>query len=329
MVRIDPNGQRGSYVYVTSETPWGYIKKLAVVDLSLARELLGSWQRSSGGYGSFGGNTGVTGYAGSVYIIDETIKRVIKMDLGLTAGTVLIVNGVGNSAMNYPHQVATNGTFMFIINEQAGGGKIMKYNMAGSFISKVNVGNTNQLPFCISALSGYVYIALYDTITPDNAWEKYAVSDLVKRVKIGVSNPAYGVGIDTTHIYVAEAGPAAIEKYTLGSGNITGAGLTVTTGSFESVVAAVARLHGTVKIDKFIGTFRRLIQAGSASPGSAGYITFGKPFAAPPSGVLTQKDAWAPSIAYGPRIKRVAAGSMQAMGSPAGYAWWQAMGSAF
>jgi len=77
------------------------------------------------------------------------------------------------------------------------------------------------------------------------------------------------------------------------------------------------------------GTPKKLVQGGSAKPGSAGYIIFGRAFAAAPSAVLTEKDAWAPSVAYGPRIKRIAAGSMQAMGSPLGYAWWQAVGSAF
>lgn len=88
-------------------------------------------------------------------------------------------------------------------------------------------------------------------------------------------------------------------------------------------------LAGTAKLNKIQGSYKKLVQGGSAKPGSAGYITFGRAFAAAPSAVLTQKDAWVPSVAKGPRIKQVAAGSMMAFGSPGGYMWWQATGSAF
>jgi hypothetical protein len=94
-------------------------------------------------------------------------------------------------------------------------------------------------------------------------------------------------------------------------------------------VAHGLAVQGTAQMNKFQGSYKKLVQGGSAKPGSAGYITFGRAFAAPPSAVLTQKDAWAPSIAYGPRIKSIKAGSMQALGSPGGYVWWQAAGSAF
>lgn len=383
---LNAAGQRGSYIYAVHKNNvdgvWMGMKKIRTSDMGLQRELRGSWPRGGGNYGSFlmgasGWFNGIAVREGSVYAADY--NRVYKFDRGLTIGTVLI-SPAKLGVNSHPDGLTTNGTNIFLTTGwTSDSNSVRRYDMLGSMIEQYT--GIQNWPWNIVWDKGYLHVANANNAGLQKV-EKYQIAPLQKVMEFVTRQPTFGIDADGSWYWLSEvswAGGATafIEQWTKGAGNITGAGLIVTAGSFETVVGHLGRFHGTVTVDKagsfgnevragtfraskgsfitvaakgtvrstsgsfklavigtvrasqIMGTYKKLVQGGSAKPGSAGYIIFGRAFAAAPSAVLTQKDAWAPSIAYGPRIKSIAVGSMQAMGSPAGYAWWQAAGSAF
>jgi len=68
---------------------------------------------------------------------------------------------------------------------------------------------------------------------------------------------------------------------------------------------------------------------GSKAPptGGSAYITFSRPFAASPTPSLTKKSAYSEAT-YQTRVPRIRPGSMWFYGSPAGYVYYRAIGSA-
>jgi len=306
---LTATGERGSYIYCAYENsgdPYPYqqgISKIRASDMTLTAQLKGTWPRGGGNYGTFLGNSkfyGIAIHGGSVYAADY--NRVYKFDRGLTLGTVLISPTALGA--NYPTGLTTNGTNIFVsFGYQSAQNSIRRHDMLGSEIERIT--GLQNWPQNMAWSKGYLHLANANNVGLQRV-EKYTIGPLAKVMDFPTRQAAFGLDADGSWYWVAEvswAGGATryIEQFTMGQGNITGAGLVVTAGSFETIVGHSGRFHGTVTVDK-AGSFGKEIRAGTfrASKGSFIYVAGGSAYFNRAKGTFQAIDMRGTTRAYGP-----------------------------
>jgi hypothetical protein len=291
-----------------------------------------------------------------VQFADLAVLGTGRVTKGLILGTVkypggkkLIVEGTAqiNSGsfvrVRAGSVISTKGSFEDV--RVTGTATLRRPVLGSSYISRLGIGTaaksqglTIRGPTGADAVRVYIGTETYTRIQSDGNLLIGRAAEIQNVMSIGgtasILGGAYGLRLapgQAITVGTLSNGAQFADLTVLGTGRVT-KGLILGTvkypGGKQLIVEGSAQINSAY-IRRITGTYKTLVQGGSAKPGSAGYITFGRAFAAAPSAVLTQKTAWVPSVAYGPRIKKILAGSMQCMGSPLGYAWWQAVGSAF
>ena len=263
---LNAAGERGSYIFAVhdnyvDDTYYG-IKKIRTSDMGLQAELRGSWPRGGGNYGSFllGRMQGVSVHGGSVYIAD--INRVYKFNSGLTLGTVLIPpEKFGTETNGYLPEIyglTTNGTNIFLTSQAYPNiNRIRKYDMLGSEIERSS--SIQNYPEALVWNKGYIHVAN----SGQYRVEKWQPTPLSKIMQFTVTQVPYSLDADGSWYWVGEvwAPDRRIEQWTMGAGNITGAGLVVTGGSFTSIVTNSLKAYGSISARQ--GSFHGRVKAGT------------------------------------------------------------------
>ncbi len=278
---LNAAGERGSYIYAVHKNNidgvWMGMKKIRTSDMGLQRELRGSWPRGGGNYGSFlmgasGWFNGIAVREGSVYAADY--NRVYKFDRGLTIGTVLI-SPAKLGVNSHPDGLTTNGTNIFLTTGYTSdSNSVRRYDMLGSMIEQYT--GIQNWPWNIVWDKGYLHVANANNLGLQKV-EKYQIAPLQKVMEFTTRQPTFGIDADGSWYWLSEVSwgggaTAFVEQWTKGAGNITGAGLIVTAGSFETVVGHLGRFHGTMTVDK-AGSFGNEVRAGTFRAGKGSFIT--------------------------------------------------------
>jgi hypothetical protein len=111
---------------------------------------------------------------------------------------------------------------------------------------------------------------------------------------------------------------AKLVSHTIGSAQI---------GSILPTAAVANRALGSEVLGRRKLTYFEDVGSKAPPSGGSAYITFSRAFAAAPYPSLTKKDAYSEAT-YQTRVTRVTVGSMFMYGSPSGYVYYRAIGSA-
>jgi len=121
-----------------------------------------------------------------------------------------------------------------------------------------------------------------------------------------------------SNIFTSSVAQRVFVPHSLGSAAI---------GSILPTAAVAQRALGSEVIARRKLTYFEDLGSKAPPSGGSAYITFSKVFAASPTPALTKKSAYSEAT-YQTRVTRIRLGSMFFYGSPTGYVYYRAIGSA-
>ena len=160
----------GTYIYLG--TAYGKILKL---DLNL--NLIATYTTSSISY-----INGLLYYGGYLYFVNQINAKIYRVDISFVTETNYTLTGyIGNT--NFVMGMVTDGTYIFICNNNSTAGKIIRFNIATQAVisAALSVNNNN-------AYGQVYYDANYVVCGTFNAIDRFAYPALTARSSIAVSS---------------------------------------------------------------------------------------------------------------------------------------------